>query len=907
MLKHIATKIFGTKHERDMKKLMPLVHKINGLEPKFEGYSDADLAKESQKFKERIKNGESLNDILPEAFAVCREASKRVLGMRHYDVQMIGGIVLHSGRIAEMKTGEGKTLVATLPVYLNSLSGKGAHVVTVNDYLAKRDAEWMGRVYKFLGQSVGIVTHEHSDRQRKDAYNCDITYATNNELGFDYLRDNMKYSLDEYVQREHSFAIVDECDSILIDEARTPLIISGPAESSTEKYGIVDKIVPHLENEKHFTIDEKAKSASLTDEGNTKAEELLKIENLYDPKNIDLLHHIYQALKAHHLYKLDADYMIQDGEVVIVDEFTGRPQPGRRWSDGLHQAIEAKEKVKVKNENQTLASITYQNYFRMYDKLSGMTGTADTEAVEFKKIYNLDVNVIPTNKPIQRIDNNDSIYKTELAKYKAIAEDINERHQRGQPILVGTVTIEKSEKLSQFLNKLGVKHNTLNAKHHEREAEYVAQAGRKGTVTIATNMAGRGTDIVLGGNPEAMAQSVAPEEDSPEYKEALQKFSRQCEEEKKQVLEAGGLHIVGTERHESRRIDNQLRGRSGRQGDPGSSRFYLSLEDSLMRIFAGERLQKWMDRLNHPDDEPIEARMISKSIEGAQRRVEGHNFDIRKQLIDYDDVMNQQRKTIYSLRREILEGEKIDDIIREYLGDVTSHLLDLHAPESAKPQEWDLEGLEKALTQQFGIVSKLGLTNGSLNSDGLNEKMKELIGGAFEAQKSRLGHLYDQVKKMILLQTIDGKWKDHLQSIDHLREGIHLRGFAQKDPLVEYKKEAFAAFEQVDMSIKSESLEKLFKIQIVAERAGELEEDLGYGEMDHFEMSGGEEVDGFSGLTPQQQGFSQGGSMPGPMGGPPPRQRSVEPYVRTEEKVGRNDPCPCGSGKKYKKCHGKNG
>ena len=700
MLKTFAMKVFGSSHEREMKKIQPLVNQINELEQSIKILTDEKLKAKTPEFKERLERSEHLDDILPEAFAVCREASCRMLKMRHYDVQLIGGYILHKGRIAEMKTGEGKTLVATLPIYLNALTGKGSHLVTVNDYLATRDAQWMGEIYQFLGLSVGVVLHAKSDQERKIAYNSDILYATNNELGFDYLRDNMKYHLKDYVQRKHNFAIIDECDSILIDEARTPLIISGPAEQSTDKYKKINQVIPLLQKEVHFTIEEKSKSAMLTEEGNNKVEELLKIENLYDTKHIELLHHIYQALKAHHLYNRDIDYMIKDDEVVIVDEFTGRLQPGRRWSDGLHQAIEAKEHVQVKNENQTLASITYQNYFRMYDKLAGMTGTADTEAVEFQRIYSLAVNVVPTNEPIARIDHDDLIYKTEDAKFKAIAKDIQERNSKGQPILVGTVSIEKSEKISDFLSQMNVKHNILNAKHHEREAEIIAQAGRKDAVTIATNMAGRGTDIVLGGNPEAMAKALEP--DSEKYEEAYQKYLTQCAKEKQQVLEAGGLHIIGTERHESRRIDNQLRGRSGRQGDPGSSLFYLSLEDSLMRIFGGERIQKIMNRMKFPEDEPIVSSMVSKAIESAQKKVEGHNFDIRKHLIDYDDVMNKQRKTIYSLRRQILDGDNIETILKEYLGETTSLLLDQYAPESKQQKEWDLESLNAALYQQFG-------------------------------------------------------------------------------------------------------------------------------------------------------------------------------------------------------------
>jgi preprotein translocase subunit SecA len=680
MVNEVLRKIFGTKHDREMKRIRPTVDQINSYEPQMQALTDEQLKAKTPEFQARLKAGETVNDILPEAFAVCREASKRVLGMRHYDVQMIGGIVLNRGAISEMRTGEGKTLVATLPVYLNALTGKGVHVVTVNDYLAKRDAEWMGRLYSWMGLSTGIIVHGLNDQERKGMYRADITYCTNNELGFDYLRDNMKFDLEDYVQRELNYAIVDECDSILIDEARTPLIISGPAEASTDKYIAVNKIIPHLKRDVHFNMEEKSKTASLTEEGNTKVEELLGLENLFDSRNIELLHHVYQALKAHYLYRLDVEYMNKDGEIVIVDEFTGRLMPGRRWSDGLHQAIEAKEGVDVKNENQTLATITFQNYFRMYNKVAGMTGTADTEAVEFKKIYELEVSVIPTNKPIKRQDQEDVVYKTEAAKFKAIAAEVKERSAKGQPILVGTVSIEKSEALSNALKKEGVRHDVLNAKAHEREAEIVAQAGRKGTVTIATNMAGRGTDIVLGGNAEVMAHKVSEDEESPEYQQALIKYKAQCEAEKKEVVAAGGLYIIGTERHESRRIDNQLRGRSGRQGDPGESRFYLSLEDGLMRIFNGERIQKIMSMLNIPEDEPITAKMVTNAIEGAQRKVEGHHFDVRKHLLDYDDVMNKQRTVIYRMRRQVLEGNDVERTTLDFLGDVTSNLLDTHVP-----------------------------------------------------------------------------------------------------------------------------------------------------------------------------------------------------------------------------------
>lgn len=820
MLNTVLSKIFGTKNEREIKAIMPLVEKINSYEASLANLSDAELQAKTPSFKERHSQGESLDDLLPEAFAVCREAGKRVLGMRHYDVQLIGGIMLHRGRIAEMRTGEGKTLVATLAVYLNALSGKGVHVVTVNDYLARRDAEWMGRLYGFLGLTTGIIVHDLGDRQRRESYRCDITYATNNELGFDYLRDNMKFDGKDFVQRPLNYAIIDECDSILIDEARTPLIISGPAESSTDKYYLVNEVIPQLKMDIHFTMEEKTKTASLTEEGNTKVEELLGIENLYDPRHIELLHHIYQALKAHYLYRLDVEYMIKDGEIVIVDEFTGRLMPGRRWSDGLHQAIEAKEGVKVKNENQTLATITFQNFFKLYNKISGMTGTADTEAVEFQKIYNLEVTVIPTNRSIRRNDLDDVVYKTQNAKFRAITEDIKVRREAGQPVLVGTVSIERSEALSQALRKSGIPHEVLNAKHHSREADIIAQAGRKGAVTIATNMAGRGTDILLGGNAEVMARQIIKDETSEEFQAAVQKFKAHCEAEKQEVLAAGGLYIIGTERHESRRIDNQLRGRSGRQGDPGESRFYLSLEDNLMRIFNGERIQRIMDTLNVPEDEPITAGMVTRAIEGAQRKVEAHNFDIRKHLLDYDTVMNQQRQAIYALRKNILEGNNLDRTVLDMLGDVTSILLDTYTPENSKPEQWDLEGLQIGLSRQFGIEVEVS-RDSSFSLDSINELVSKNVKTAFEKQKEALGTYFEQIEKMILLQTIDQRWKEHLSLIDHLKEGVGLRGYAQKDPLIEYKKEAFLAFENLNGVIQAEAIEKLFKIQMVSEKQDE--------------------------------------------------------------------------------------
>ncbi len=824
MINTVLGKIFGTAHEREMKRLQPTVNTINALEPAMTKLTDTELQAKTPEFKKRLAAGETLDQILPEAFAVCREASTRVLGMRHYDVQLIGGMVLHSGTIAEMRTGEGKTLVATLPVYLNGLSGLGVHVVTVNDYLARRDAEWMGRLYSWLGLSTGVVVPNQNDAEKRAAYQSDITYCTNNELGFDYLRDNMKFDLADYAQRPPNFAIVDECDSILIDEARTPLIISGPSEESTDKYYVVNSIIPHLKHEIHFTMEEKSKTVSLTEDGNAKAEELLNVGNLYDPQNLELMHHIYQGLKAHHLYKRDVDYMIKGDEIVIVDEFTGRLMDGRRWSDGLHQAVEAKENVKIKSENQTLATITFQNYFRMYKKLAGMTGTADTEAVEFHKIYNLAVTVIPTNRPIQRLDRQDVVYKTHNAKFNAICNDVIERQKNGQPVLVGTVSIERSEAIARHLQKFNIPHKVLNAKHHEKEADIVAQAGRKGAVTIATNMAGRGTDIVLGGNAESMARQLHDDVESDDYKTAVENFKRQTETEKQEVIAAGGLYIIGTERHESRRIDNQLRGRSGRQGDPGESMFYLSLDDDLMRKFNGERIQRIMTTLNVPDDEPITAGMVSRSIEGAQKRVEGHNFDIRKHLLEYDDVMNKQRQVIYGLRREVLLGQRVDEIIRDMMGEVTSHLLDLYAPEGSRGAAWNLEGLEIAVNQQFN--AKLDV-KGVSSADELAGRVKSVVTTVYENQKTHLGQFLAQVQKMLLLQSIDQRWKEHLQRVDQLREWINLRAYAQKDPLVEYKKEAFSMFEELTALVRAETLEKLFKIQLVVNSQAEVAQALG--------------------------------------------------------------------------------
>lgn len=890
MVQKILSKIFGTSHDREMKKIQPIVDKINALEPAIKELTDTELKAKTEEFKKRFGSGETVHDLLPEAFAVCREASLRVLGMRHYDVQLIGGFVLNRGSIAEMRTGEGKTLVATLPVYLNAITGRGVHVVTVNDYLATRDCEWMSRLYNWLGLTTGVIKHGLTDDERRAAYNADITYATNNELGFDYLRDNMKFDLDEYVQRAPHYAIVDECDSILIDEARTPLIISGPAEASTDKYYLIDKIIPSLKKDVHFKLEEKSKSATLTEEGNSEVEKLLKLDNLYDPQNIELLHHVNQALRAHHLYRLDVEYMIQNGEIVIVDEFTGRLMPGRRWSDGLHQAIEAKEKVEVKNENQTLATITFQNYFKMYEKLSGMTGTADTEAVEFRKIYNLSVNVIPTNRPIKRNDVEDIVFKTEEAKFKAITKDIRERHEKGQPILVGTASIEKSETLSRWLKKENVRHDVLNAKHHAREAEIVSLAGRKGAVTIATNMAGRGTDIVLGGNAEVLARKSVSTDDGPEFLEAVAKFKQICEGEKVDVIAAGGLYIIGTERHESRRIDNQLRGRSGRQGDPGESRFYLSLEDNLMRIFNGERIQKIMTMLNIPEDEPITHKMVTNAIEGAQRKVEGHHFDVRKSLLDFDNVMNLQRNAIYKMRRQILEGQQIERSLLDMLGDVVSVILDTHVPQDAKPQDWNIEGLNTALLEQFGFKIDV---NSAMSIDKIQDEIASRVKKIFEHQKLSMGAFFEQISKMIMLNAIDQRWKEHLYTIDKVKEGINLRAYGQKDPLIEYKKEAFKAFEYLSNIIKTETIEKIMRVQLVPDAAAEAIEKLRPHEADEVEMNysaPSDSGDSFKDLPPRTSDQKQPNMEPAKrrmVGGPPRGEERVLNRAERRKQKGR--------------------
>ena len=882
----LLKKIFGTKNERELKRLFKVVDDINGYEASVSSLSNEQLASRTIEFKRILSDGKLLDDIRDEVFAVVREASKRILNMRHFDVQLIGGLALHEGKIAEMKTGEGKTVVATLPVYLNALQGKGVHVVTVNDYLAKRDSQWMGRLYHFLGLSIGVIQHDNSflfdptyrssekrfdflrPCTRREAYHADITYGTNNEFGFDYLRDNMKYDLSEFSQRELNYAIVDEVDSILIDEARTPLIISGPSEESTDKYYKINRIIPSLKLDADFKIDEKLKNVTLSEEGSAKVERLLGVSNLYDPSNIELVHHVLQALRAHHLYKLDVEYVVNDGEVIIVDEFTGRLMPGRRWSDGLHQAIEAKENVKIASENQTLATITFQNLFRMYGKLAGMTGTADTEASEFAQIYNLEVLVIPTNQLMGRADHPDVVYKNQNGKFNAVIAEIEECHKKGQPVLVGTTSIEKSEILSNLLKKKQIKHAVLNAKFHEKEAEIVAQAGRYNAVTIATNMAGRGTDIVLGGNPDGLADELLKGKESPsdeEIRATKEKALSVCLAEREQVVNAGGLNIIGTERHEARRIDNQLRGRSGRQGDPGSSRFYLSLEDDLMRIFGSDKINSLMNLLKMDEDIPIENKMVTKAIENAQKKVESHNFDIRKHLLEYDDVMNKQRTEIYAFRREILLSDSLKPKLFEILDDVVDELLFVYCPEE-RYDEWDMAGLGVALEGTFSIRPSLDAFKGVEDLRGL---IVSSVQGAYEKKESESGtDIMRYLEKMILLQVIDAQWKDHLLNIDHLKEGIGLRGYAQKDPLVEYKKEAFELFADMSDRIKSEALMRLFKIQVVHEEP---------------------EVQ----IKKEQQRLIYNKSESG--GGE--RQPA-----RKEQKVGRNEPCPCGSGKKYKKC-----
>jgi preprotein translocase subunit SecA len=1012
VFKYILKKIVGSKNQREIKKMQPIIQKVGSFEPELKKLSDAQLKAKTSEFREKIDNGAPLDDLLPEVFATVREVGVRTVGMRHYDVQLVGGIALHRGTIAEMKTGEGKTLVATLPLVLNALPGKGAHLVTVNDYLAARDAEWMGQIYRFMGLSVGVIYNNISDIDRQAAYRADITYGENNEFGFDYLRDNMKDSIEQYAQRELNYAIVDEVDSILIDEARTPLIISGPAEQSVDLYHRVNRIIPSLQKDVHYAVDEKAHSSMLTDAGVEAVEKKLGINNLYDPANIHWLHHVQQSLTAHTLYKRDVNYLIREGKVLIIDEHTGRVMDGRRWSDGLHQAVEAKENVKIEEENQTLATITFQNYFRMYNKLAGMTGTAETEAEEFFKIYKLECLVIPTNKPIARVDHQDTVYKTERGKFKAVMDDLLDCNKRGQPVLVGTTSVEKSEVISKLLRKNGVQHNVLNAKQHEREAEVVEQAGRKGAVTIATNMAGRGTDIVLGGNAEAMAKrQFDPDEQPEKFEELHAKLKKQCLQERLEVLKAGGLHILATERHESRRIDNQLRGRSGRQGDPGSSRFYLSLEDDLMRIFGSDRISGLMDRLGMSDDEPIEHKFVTRAIGSAQKKVEGHNFDIRKHLLEYDDVMNQQRKTIYRLRKEILEGtyspesggftekerdegkvgaipeksgkwtiESLSELLRprikeivdahfeyakrdgappeegearddggngdskeaapyrgaselavddrelthdlyRYFGavvelrrhrkdpkacidkataEVASSLIqqrervldacdaligeaiDMHCSEKVHPDEWDIKALEEHLTNAFNV--EISLKNVESVQQAFAEAAFEQVEKIVEAREEELSPIYFlYFARHFMLEEIDNSWIEHLRNMDHLREGIGLRGYGQRDPKQEYKKEGFDMFALMMDNIYNNALTKIFRVQIQEEQEDELPK--------RYQR--------------KERRMTMGrGDMASPADEQPEvGAEKVKTIRRERPKIGRNDPCWCGSGKKYKKCH----
>ncbi len=1027
MINKVLGKVFGTKNEREIKRLLPRAAAINALEPQIQQLSDEQLRAKTDEFRKKIEDriaqipdeaqaeldrqkeidkerlrvtNEVLNEILEEAFAVTREAGRRVLNMRHFDVQLIGGMVLHQGTISEMKTGEGKTLVATLPVYLNALSGRGVHVVTVNDYLAKRDSEWMGQLYRFLGLTVGVIVHDLDDQERREAYAADVTYGTNNEFGFDYLRDNMKFDLKECVQRGHNFAIVDEVDSILIDEARTPLIISGASEESTDKYAIVNRIIPKLTKGEElspselrklleegkipadqeasmqkalaeigddpqrkilsgdYAVDEKHRNITVSEDGWERVEKMMGIGNIADPENWSIKHHVETAIKAHALYRRDVDYVIKDGEVIIVDEFTGRMMPGRRWSDGLHQAVEAKEGVKVERENQTLATITFQNYFRMYKKLAGMTGTAETEATEFGKIYNLDVLVIPTNRQMSRIENPDLVYRTEKEKYFAAADEIQKLNQTGQPVLVGTTSIEKSERLSDLLKKKGIKHVVLNAKYHEKEAEIVAQAGRRGMVTIATNMAGRGTDILLGGNPEftakqecvkkgtaqplgaAQGQIQTDVDDSEQtvwyyagneyvvpndvWHEVLERHKSQTDKEHEDVIKSGGLFILGTERHEARRIDNQLRGRAGRQGDPGASRFYLSLEDDLMRIFAKEWVSGLLQRLGMEEGMPIESKLISRRIEKAQEAVEGQHFESRKHLLEYDDVMNKQREAVYGLRRRLLEGlDQKDLIVEDYVAGILSDMLEQYAPVKAHPADWDAQGLKDAVFTRFGVdILAEGINPEALNRQELGEAIFGKLKERYDAKEKLIGA--DGMRyheRMIMLSVIDQLWKDHLLNMDHLKEGIGLRGYGQKDPLVEYKRESFDMFEGMMQKFQEDTARYLYLMQIISRGEGSAEGG-----------SSGPEQGGPAGAPALGPGSGNGGNGHRPpkgvttsvddleesfqrrkrreleqaqLGGAGDRQ--VQQVVRGGSKVGRNDPCPCGSGKKYKKCHGANG
>jgi len=906
MLTKILQKVVGTKNERELKRLKPIVERINALEPSMQKLSDAELQRKTVEFKERLEKGESLDSLLPEAFAVVRETARRVLGMRHFDVQLMGGIVLHQGKIAEMKTGEGKTLVATLPAYLNALTGKGVHIVTVNDYLAKRDAEWMGPIYRFLGLTVGYITSGMDNEERKKAYLCDITYGTNSEFGFDYLRDNMKYSLEDMVQRGHYYAIIDEVDSILIDEARTPLIISGPSEESTDLYYYVDEIVRKLKKDVHFTVDEKSKSAHLTEEGIAECERLLGIKNLYHPRYVRLVHHINQALRAHHLFKRDVDYVVKDGKVIIVDEFTGRLMPGRRWSDGLHQAIEAKERLRIEAENQTLAMITIQNYFRMYEKLAGMTGTAETEAAEFKEIYNLDVVVIPTHKPMIREDLPDLVFRTMKEKFERVVQEIEENYRKGRPVLVGTTSIEKSEILSRMLKKKKIPHQVLNAKHHEKEAQIIAQAGRSHAVTIATNMAGRGVDILLGGNPEGLAKmqlenegydvSQIPERDwyealnmAKEGKDPTTKYPErwaqvlyekvlECQKDAEKVRALGGLYIIGTERHESRRVDNQLRGRAGRQGDPGASRFFLSLEDDLLRLFGSDKIKAFIDKLGLPEGEPLEHPWLSKAIEQAQKKVEAYHFDIRKHLLEYDDVMNMQREVIYSQRKEILKSESIKDWILSLIDETCEELVEETTSNERNLQPEEVEALVKRYQEVFATPLKLP-ENLTTKSE-IIAYLQDLTKQKYEEREKNIGSdLMRNLEKYFLLTTIDNLWKEHLLMLDHVKESVGLRGYGQKNPLQEYKKEAYHLFVSLMKRIRETTLSYLFRIELREEAEKVQEMVLEEGEIDESRLE-----------FAKKDVFAE-------------EEKKNQP-IKTE-KVGRNDPCPCGSGKKYKKCCGR--
>jgi len=935
----LFTRLFGTANERALAKITPFVPQINALEPAMQKLSDDELKAKTPYFKAKLAAGATLDDILVEAFAVCREASVRVLGLRHYDVQLIGGAVLHSGKIAEMKTGEGKTLVATLACYLNALGGKGVHVVTVNDYLARRDAEWMGQLYRWLGLSVGVIVHGLTDQQRQDAYNSDITYGQNNEFGFDYLRDNMKFELSRYVQRELNFAIVDEVDSILIDEARTPLIISGQAEDSSELYRTVDKLMPKLKRDVHYNVDEKSHSATLTEDGVEQIEKLMQVDNLYAPEHIIVLHHVNNALKAHTLYRRDVNYLVREGEVVIIDEHTGRLMPGRRWSDGLHQAVEAKEGVDIQPESQTLATVSFQNYFRIYKKLAGMTGTAKTEEEEFQKIYKLDAVQVPTHRPIQRTDKPDIVYRSERGKFRAIVDEIKACNAKGQPVLVGTISVEKSEILHRLLDKEGIAHTVLNAKHHAREASIVAQAGRLGAVTVATNMAGRGTDIILGGNAEYAGQAlmeargferhtldwehaegfvkqicIGKEHNARALLETLgdradealieeiKALREQLKREQAQVVTAGGLHIIGSERHESRRIDNQLRGRAGRQGDPGSSRFYLSLEDDLMRIFGSDRLVSVMDRLGMSDDAPIEATMVTRSIENAQKRVEGQHFDARKNLLEYDDVMNQQRKTVYAWRLRVLrsEGEALREITYDAIEDLVINLTATHCGAEMKLEEWKPEALIEEVERQFGV--KVDFTGLPQSTERYQERVYFAVEKALKARHAEIEekqpNIFGRIEKELFLRTIDELWKHHLQVMDQLRQGIGLRGYGQRDPKKEYQKEGFRLFQDLLVETKAKVVSQLMRVQVRGEAEVRAEEEAYRRRIEALQR--------------QMQMSAPGGDKTedGAPAGPTPEQvlaarRAAAPVLqrRNRAKIGRNDPCWCGSGKKYKACH----